>query len=545
MSTQSLESNVSSRVPDSSADRQSPPRVPLLRRVFHSAPTLVVLALLAGLAYAGHRQGWKLPSAAALAGKQPESTTQADWCAEHNVPESICVECNPKLLPPARDFGWCKQHGIPECVLCHPELAQLKTTPNVTEADRQRAARSLEFAERVENAKQCKLHQKHVQFVSQAAVEKAGVDIAPVWEAPMTEAVTANGEIIYDQTAIAHLASRVKGTVWRSEKQAGDKVRKGELLALVDSAEVGRTKSELMQALAQAQLKDKLLESMKPTFGQGAISEARFRETEAAAKEASIRVAAAAQALNNLGLSVRIEELTGLAADQLTRYVQFLGLPATIVRELDVPTTTANLFPLVAPQEGVVVEHHVVAGEVVDADKVLFVIADLSRMWLELELRSEDAPRVGTGNTVRFRPDGSRNDVTGKIVWISTSVDEKTRTVRVRAVLDNAQGKLRSGTFGMGRVILREEPQAIVVPNEAVQWDGDCHIVFVRNKDFLKEDAPKVFHIRKVRVGVKDATNTEIIVGVLPGEIVATTGSAVLRAQLLKNNLGAGCGCHP
>ena len=68
-------------------------------------------------------------------------------------------------------------------------------------------------------------------------------------------------------------------------------------------------------------------------------------------------------------------------------------------------------------------------------------------------------------------------------------------------------------------------------------------MVFVRDKNFLNEGAPKVFHVRTVRPGVQNGPYTEIIAGLLPGEVIATQNSAVLRAELLKNNLGEGCGC--
>jgi cobalt-zinc-cadmium efflux system membrane fusion protein len=119
-------------------------------------------------------------------------------------------------------------------------------------------------------------------------------------------------------------------------------------------------------------------------------------------------------------------------------------------------------------------------------------------------------------------------------------VDEKTRTVKVRADISNPDGRLRMGMFATGRIVLREEPAAVAVPTEAVQWDGSCHAVFVRDKHFLDAGGPKVFHTRTIRPGVKDDRYTEIIVGVLPGEVVATKGSGILRASLLKNNLGAG-----
>ena len=81
------------------------------------------------------------------------------------------------------------------------------------------------------------------------------------------------------------------------------------------------------------------------------------------------------------------------------------------------------------------------------------------------------------------------------------------------------------------------------MPCEAVHWDGDCSVVFVRDKNFLLDGSPKFFHIRTVRLGVKDGDTTEIIAGVLPGEVIASRNSVVLEAQLLKSKLGAGCGC--
>jgi multidrug efflux pump subunit AcrA (membrane-fusion protein) len=116
--------------------------------------------------------------------------------------------------------------------------------------------------------------------------------------------------------------------------------------------------------------------------------------------------------------------------------------------------------------------------------------------------------------------------------------------IQVRAILENEKGKLRNETFGIGEVILRDEPNAIVIPTEATHWEGCCQVVFVRDKNYF--DSPesyKVFHVRSVRLGASNGKFTEVISGVLPGEVIATAGSDVLRAQLLKNNLGAGCDC--
>jgi multidrug efflux pump subunit AcrA (membrane-fusion protein) len=150
---------------------------------------------------------------------------------------------------------------------------------------------------------------------------------------------------------------------------------------------------------------------------------------------------------------------------------------------------------------------------------------------------------------VRFRPDGGPGEVDGTLVWISTTADPQTRMVAARAELPNPQGRLRNETFGTGRIILREEKAAIAVPAEAIHGEGCCHVVFVRDKGYFDgRDTPKVFHVRTVRLGAGHQLQgsvggkfTEIISGLLPGEVVASKGSDVLRAELLKNSLGEGC----
>lgn len=513
------------------------PQRPWLRRAL---PQMFVFAALGAAAYWGHHSGWRF-SAAALSLGQAEPSA-ALWCDAHSVPEEECIECNPALLPRGESHGWCKEHGVHDCPLCFPDVVQLNKPAEFTDADRQRASRALALGERPRNNSKCQLYLRRIQFASAEAAEKAGVEVEPAWRAPMVESITANGELNYDETRSAHLSSRRPGTVWRVEKQLGDRVAKGEVLALVDSAEVGKAKAEFLQALTQADLKRQNYKHQRSAAD--ALPARQLRESASALSEAEIQLITAQQALVNLGLPIDVEEVDGLKTDEIVHRIQFLGLPAELVGSLDPKTTTTNLLPIVSPLEGVVVSREVVAGEVVDAAKMLFAVADVERMWLTLDVRLEDAGRVEVGQKVQFRPDGGKRTADGKINWISTAVDEKTRTVKVRAEIDNRGGAWKAFTFGVGEVVLREESDAIVVPNEAVQWEGDCHVVFVRDKNYLQDDAPKLFHVRNVRLGAQDDRHTEIIAGVAPGELVATAGSSILGAELLKGKLGEGCACH-
>lgn len=517
------------------------PRLALWGWLSRAVPTASVVAALAGVALWGHFTEWRMPRFSALVGA--DTTKAAQWCQEHNVAEMECIECNLSLVPRSKDYGWCKEHGVSQCPLEHPDVAQLKTTPAVTPVMLERASRALALRPRAENNSLCNLHLRRIQFASVQAVEKSGIDIAVVGERLIVEAAVANGEIVYDQTHMAHLSSRVAGTVWQVERQVGDRVRKGDLLALVDAAEVGKAKGEFLQAIAHLRLKQTTYERVKP-LGSSVISSRQLNEAEAALQEARIRVQSAQQSLVNLGLAVRAEDFADVDTGEIARRIQFLGLPADAVSSLDAASTTSNLFPIRSPLDGVVIDRHIVAGEVVDSSTTLFAVADISRMWLTLNLREEDAKYVAIGLPVLFRQSSLyASEIKGSVGWISTAADDQTRTIKVRVDLPNPDGRLRANTFGVGRIVLRDEPKAIVVPSEAVHWDGNCHVVFVRDKNYHEANSPKFFHVRSVRPGIQDGDMTEIIAGLLPGEVIASKNSVVLEAQLLKSNLGAGCGC--
>ena len=507
--------------------------------MIHHLPTIAVMALLAAVGAYGHYSHWKLPKFAALTdGAEPVA---ADWCDEHGVPESQCVECNLDLFPNGPDYGWCPEHGVQNCPVHHPDVAQLKETPVISEADSELAARALALRDRPQNNAACKVYQNRIQFASVESVQQAGVDVELVARRPVSESISGNGEITYDATRLASLSSRVPGTAWRILKNIGDPVREGEVLAVVDAMEVGRTKSDLVKALVAEELARQNHDRLNG-LASGVVAGRQILEAEAALARATAEVLSAEQALANLGLAVDVSSLRALSKQALVDRLRFLGLPDDLARRFDSQTATANLIPIRSPLDGVIIDRQVVAGEVVDPTRTLFQVADTSRMWLTLNVPLEEARLLSIGQSVRFQPGGASTEATGTLSWISTAADKQTRMVQVRADLDNPDGSLRDETFGTGRVILREEAEAIVVPENAVHWEGCCHVAFVRDKGYFNSpESPKLFHVRSVRIGATNGEFTEIIAGLLPGEVVVTKGSDVLRAQLLKNNLGAGC----
>lgn len=366
-----------------------------------------------------------------------------------------------------------------------------------------------------------------IEFPSAEAAEKAGIDIAPAWRTAVTEAVAGGGEVGYDPTRVARLSARAGGAAWRVFKAVGDPVRAGELLALVDAADVGKAKAEFQQALVQAELRRKLRDTLRK--GGAAVSEQRLREAEAVADDAEARLLSAEQALVNFGLLVRAADYQVLAPDEVARRLRLLGVPDA---GLDRETRTASLLPVTAPFDGAVVSADVVAGEVVEAGKVLFVVADPRRMWLTLHVPQESAARVAVGQPVLFRPDAGPGEFKGQVSWVGTAADEATRTVPVRAEVSNDDGRLRASTLGRGRVAVREVKDAVVVTPDAVQTFRGEPVVFVRHPEYLKPGGPKSFFARAVRAGVREGQNLEVVSGLAAGEVVTTKGSGLLLNEL-------------
>ncbi len=523
--------------PGTKSEQHEPLRRALSRVLGVIGPTLVLIGF-AAVFYYGHHNDWRIPKFAALTGTADPVAN--DWCDEHGVPESICVQCDPTLMPEGPDYGWCEVHGVHNCVLEHPDIAQLKKTPSILPDDLERASRALTVAPRKENNSACQVYRTRIQFASIESVRQAGVDVELVERAPIVEAITGSGEIVYDPTRQASLASRLPGTVWLVNKNVGDPVAKGEVLAVIDAAAVSELKTTLLRALAERKLQQQNVARLSEA--RNAVAGSRILDAEAALAKAQADVLAADQSLRNLGLPADVNSLQGLTEQQVLDELRLLGIPDSMRDQMNSQTVTSNLLPVRSPIEGVVVERSVARGEVVDPARILFQVADVRQMWLTLNVPLENMDQLALGQTVKFHADGSRETVVGKLDWISTTADRMTRMVRVRAVLDNPDGRLRSETFGTGEVVLRNESDAIVIPTGASHWEGCCQVVFVRDKNYFDSpESAKLFHVRSIRLGAVNGDQTEVLSGVLPGEVIATAGSDVLRAQLLKNSLGAGC----
>ncbi|HTI52135.1 MAG TPA: efflux RND transporter periplasmic adaptor subunit, partial [Planctomycetaceae bacterium] len=326
-------------------------------------------------------------------------------------------------------------------------------------------------------------HSTDTIVLSEETVETISLSTAPVRRMDLAKDIVVPGEVNYDPYLMAELTSRLPGVVWRVDKRVGEEVKKGEVLALIDSAEVGAAKAKLLQAVVQIDLRSRIRNAMNESVNPARV----ILEAEAQVREARVTAYNAEQALRSLRLPIHSEQvaqLIGLDEGELAKRVQFLGLPPEIVATLDRETATANLIPLIAPFDGIVIGRSIVVGETVGANEKHFTVADVRQMWVNLEVRQEDAGKLAEDLEITFIPDGDfKTVVRGQISWISTEADDRTRTVEARAIVDNSQRLLHANTFGTGRIRVATRASAVVVPNAALQQERGGTVVFVRGTD--------------------------------------------------------------
>ncbi|MCK1709871.1 efflux RND transporter periplasmic adaptor subunit, partial [Bradyrhizobium sp. 143] len=270
--------------------------------------------------------------------------------------------------------------------------------------------------------------------------------------------------------------------------------------------EVADAKSEYLAARLTNDLQQDLANRDKTLWEGRAVPEQQYLRSRNAAAQSGMKLNIARQKLMALGLAGNEIAVLAQASEG--------GL-----RRQDVRATIS----------GRVVERKVELGAAVGRDNLeteLFVIVDLSRVWVDLSVASSDLPLIKEGQPVKISARGLSETTTGKIIFVSPLVDKETRTTRVVAEIQNADRTWRPGSFVTAAVALNERSVPVVVPTTAIQKFEGRTVVFVRTKDGFEK--------RDVVLGQKEDQALEILSGLTPGETVAVTNTFSLKAELSK-----------
>jgi len=337
-------------------------------------------------------------------------------------------------------------------------------------------------------------------------IKLARIELATVHSGAIAKRLPVPGTVVPDADRVAHVSVKLSGTVAELRKKIGDDVTKGEVLAVLESREVADAKSEYLAARLANELQQDLTTRDKSLWEGRAVPEQQYIKSRNAAAQTEMRLNIARQKL--LALGVEADEVAGLPQS-----------PDALLRSQNVR----------APISGRLAERKVELGTAVGRDNLeteLFVIVDLSRVWVELSVSSGDLPLVKEGQMVRISARGLSETATGKVVFVSPLLDKETRTARVVAALDNADGHWRPGSFVTAAIALSERRADVVVPASALQNVDGAKALFVRNKEGFAK--------RNVVPGEQDGQAVEIVSGVAAGETIAVSNTFSLKAELAK-----------
>lgn len=340
------------------------------------------------------------------------------------------------------------------------------------------------------------------------------VELALVERRPLASERRTTGQVDYVQSAVAHVSPRIQGRVHRVLAQLGLDVRAGQAVAELDSVEMGTAKAAYVQARTREDLARRTFEREKALHAERISSESEALAAEAAWQEAHSATESAAQILRLYGIS------------------------DAAVRRLG-PGDTSALLSVHAPIAGRIVEHHATIGELVTPETRLMTVADLSRVWVWIDVPERDVAAVHPDDDVEVSSDAYPGErFIGKVSYLTPEVDAHTRTVRARIEVDNHERKLLPGMFVSVRVsdphgAGLEGPGIIVVPARAVQRDGAESIVFVAT-------GPRRYERREIRIGRTTSEWVEAIEGVAVGEQVVVEGAFILKSEAARHELGGG-----
>ncbi|MEE8169363.1 MAG: efflux RND transporter periplasmic adaptor subunit [Phycisphaerae bacterium] len=343
--------------------------------------------------------------------------------------------------------------------------------------------------------------------LSPEAVRNAGIEVREAAGGRIAQTLSLRGEIVPNADRVAHIVPRVSGQVREVRKHLGDQVRAGDVLAVIDSRELAETKAGDLAAEARLSLLRASLERVEKLFEKKIATEEELLKARQELAEAEIAHRTAEAKLHALGLS------------------------EAQVRALhEEPDVDYSRYEIKAPLDATIIKKHVTLGEVVGPESDVFVLADLSTVWVHLTVYQRDAAAIRSGQAVTVSFHDDTPDANGMIDYITPIVDETTRTATARVVLNNPDGSLRPGLFVTASLVVDEADVAVAVPTAAVQRFRDWSVVFVKYGD--------AFEVRPLELGRRDGTRVEVVQGLSPGEAYVAANSFVLKAELGKSGAG-------
>jgi cobalt-zinc-cadmium efflux system membrane fusion protein len=332
--------------------------------------------------------------------------------------------------------------------------------------------------------------------MSEAQLRDSGIELVTAGPAMVGERLELLGDVRYDGDRTVQVLPRLDGVVESAPVGAGERVRKGQVLAVLDSQSLADQRIELLAAQRRLALARTRYEGEK-TLWEERISPAQdVLQARAAWQEAEVAARGARQKLAALGSAPE-------GAGALTRH------------------------ELRSPIDGVVTDKQVSVGQAVGADAALFIVSDLSSVWVEAPVSARDLGYLAVGQSVVVRAVAFEAQTEGRVVHISPLIGAQTRTGLVRIAVRNDSGAWRPGLPVTVAVLAAAAHAPVAVEADAIQDLHDRTVVFVRNGEALEA--------RPLELGRSGGGYVEVLAGLRAGERYAARNSYVIKAELGKS----------
>lgn len=336
--------------------------------------------------------------------------------------------------------------------------------------------------------------------------QKSGVMVGIARKKSLGGVISATGKVEVNADRIAHVSPRIPGKIVSVGASLGDGIGAGQVLARLDSVELGEALGRYRQSKSRLTLAEKNMERVKTLVEKKIAARKEILQSETEYQTALAELQSDEERLLLYGLSKG--DLSSINGKRI-------------------------LLPVRSPIGGVVTEKQAVVGELSDPSKSLYTVADLSTVWVMVDINEKDLAKVRKGQSAVVTV-GAFADTKfrGRITHIADIVDEATRTLKARVEVQNPGRKLKPEMFATVELTLPAKgPAVLAVPEEAIQeLDGKKVI-------FTTEDG-KEFIPREVQLGLASEGMVEVVSGLAEGQHYAAKGSFILKSELKKGELG-------
>jgi len=328
--------------------------------------------------------------------------------------------------------------------------------------------------------------------------------------------ITLPGSLSLNSNKSAHITSFVHGQISVLSADLGQKVSQRQTLVTINSPDFGKAQADFLQTRAALNLSQQEYERAKMLREEKAIEEREYFRRKAEYEKLSTEYGALGSALHSYGITH--EQIDDLIAK----------CDALEDQDYKCEIADPNL-PIRSPISGTVIFRDVIIGAHIEPEKILFTVSDLSTLWAILDAYEKDIPYISKESRVHIlSPLYPENKFPGKITYISETIDEKLRTVKIRVEVPNSEGLLKPNMYIQGVLENQTEDKDILaVPEDAIQnMDGEKVVFVMESRD--------VFAVRHVQIGNKIGDRRVITEGLKPGDYLVLKGAFTIKTELTK-----------